>query len=132
MTFPRPSCQAHEVLEVILCVGFLIGEPSGTRTRDPLIKSQMLYRPELTAPRKQSEEGQSLQGFLGIERLDCARNRAGAQAPHGVYNSMVLSSKPPPAISTLPLGNRVAVALSRPWFILGSRAAGANVLVVGS
>ncbi len=26
-----------------------IGEPSGTRTRDPLIKSQMLYRPELTA-----------------------------------------------------------------------------------
>jgi hypothetical protein len=24
-------------------------EPSGTRTRDPLIKSQMLYRPELTA-----------------------------------------------------------------------------------
>src|ERR1700686_686435 len=25
------------------------GEPSGTRTRDPLIKSQMLYRPELTA-----------------------------------------------------------------------------------
>ena len=27
----------------------MIGEPSGTRTRDPLIKSQMLYRPELTA-----------------------------------------------------------------------------------
>jgi hypothetical protein len=26
-------------------------EPSGTRTRDPLIKSQMLYRPELTARR---------------------------------------------------------------------------------
>ena len=26
-----------------------LGEPSGTRTRDPLIKSQMLYRPELTA-----------------------------------------------------------------------------------
>jgi hypothetical protein len=28
------------------------GEPSGTRTRDPLIKSQMLYRPELTAHRE--------------------------------------------------------------------------------
>ena len=28
------------------------GEPSGTRTRDPLIKSQMLYLPELTAHRK--------------------------------------------------------------------------------
>ena len=27
------------------------GEPSGTRTQDPLIKSQMLYRPELTAHR---------------------------------------------------------------------------------
>lgn len=30
----------------------------------------------------------------------------GAQAPHGVYNSMVLSRKPPPAISTLPLGQQ--------------------------
>ncbi len=28
-----------------------LSEPSGTRTRDPLIKSQMLYRPELTAHR---------------------------------------------------------------------------------
>jgi hypothetical protein len=29
------------------------GEPSGTRTRDPVIKSHMLYRPELTAlPRR--------------------------------------------------------------------------------
>ena len=28
-----------------------IGEPSGTRTRDPVIKSHMLYRPELTAHR---------------------------------------------------------------------------------
>ena len=27
------------------------GGPSGTRTQDPLIKSQMLYRPELTAHR---------------------------------------------------------------------------------
>jgi hypothetical protein len=35
----------------VLLLGFLLGEPSGTRTRDPLIKSQMLYRPELTAHR---------------------------------------------------------------------------------
>jgi hypothetical protein len=26
-----------------------LSEPSGTRTRDPVIKSHMLYRPELTA-----------------------------------------------------------------------------------
>jgi hypothetical protein len=29
------------------------GEPSGTRTRDPVIKSHMLYRPELTAHKTQ-------------------------------------------------------------------------------
>ena len=32
----------------LIYLGF-IGEPSGTRTRDPVIKSHMLYRPELTA-----------------------------------------------------------------------------------
>jgi hypothetical protein len=33
----------------------------------------------------------------------------------------------PPATSTLPLGNRVAVPLSRPWFIVGSEAGGAKL-----
>jgi len=33
-----------------------LSEPSGTRTRDPLIKSQMLYRPELTARRNKARD----------------------------------------------------------------------------
>jgi hypothetical protein len=40
---------------LLITLGFF-GEPSGTRTRDPLIKSQMLYRPELTAHREKVEE----------------------------------------------------------------------------
>jgi hypothetical protein len=41
------SKQVEKILQFIR----FFGEPSGTRTRDPLIKSQMLYRPELTAHR---------------------------------------------------------------------------------
>ncbi len=43
--------------------GNFAGEPSGTRTRDPLIKSQMLYRPELTA-HPSAADLRSLQAFL--------------------------------------------------------------------
>jgi hypothetical protein len=43
----------------LLIYGGYLGEPSGTRTRDPLIKSQMLYRPELTA---HTEEIQRVRG----------------------------------------------------------------------
>ena len=58
---------------LLLFLGF-VGEPSGTRTRDPLIKSQMLYRPELTAHTEKMEEKKSLQGFAFIGRPGCARN----------------------------------------------------------
>ena len=47
----------------LICLRY-IGEPSGTRTRDPLIKSQMLYRPELTAHTEEIQKG-----FVGFGRL---------------------------------------------------------------
>ncbi|GEM_PF-2816070 len=55
------------LLQILSCSNFQAGhrgfvtlaelidicEPSGTRTRDPVIKSHMLYRPELTAHKQQ-------------------------------------------------------------------------------
>jgi hypothetical protein len=42
-------------------------EPSGTRTRDPLIKSQMLYRPELTALRKNQKNANIYRLFSALK-----------------------------------------------------------------
>jgi hypothetical protein len=39
----------HDSRKSLELIEVLRGEPSGTRTRDPVIKSHMLYRPELTA-----------------------------------------------------------------------------------
>ena len=56
----------------------LFGEPSGTRTRDPVIKSHMLYQPELTAHRRNLNR-QSLQG---IQRIGSARQVTAIASPY--------------------------------------------------
>ena len=48
-------------------IGDFSSEPSGTRTRDPVIKSHMLYQPELTAHRGEQ------QMIAGMHRLWKAR-----------------------------------------------------------
>jgi hypothetical protein len=67
------------------------GEPSGTRTRDPVIKSHMLYRPELTA--HQIDEFLIITGCLadwkGWCESICRRHKHAAGGSAAVCEAMV-------------------------------------------
>ena len=138
------------------------GGPLETRTPDPLIKSPQLYNITETfcekakIPKRARLSIGTRRARQGAWQENRASRRADVQQPTrspgpeeenrevatqgapvaGVYSSVLLkilpAFSPPPAISTLPLGSRVAVAPERPVFIVGSEAAGAKLLVVGS